>query len=599
MKTIKSAVKPRLASVGMLTLVSLLAPLSSMAQGPVGNAPLVNIKGGVPQVVNPSENEFQRQSHFLSFVGSYIPESADSARAYYNAIDPGNTKKTFADWLKNAGFIGQTTDWNQFGPQKFACDLPGCNYPKLNLDGTPKYGPNIINTDSHVIVLNAADLGFVRNQFIRCVDPANPKSTSPCSASNPKIYTYLENYPVNPFAAGSGGSNFGATSLASPSTGYPFKSEVDAAINSAIERPVGQFKNSAKTDRIADVAFEWAPPATNPTSSTRFGQLYAYIFVHDNRLVTTLNPLGIVETTDFPAIFDGTSIIDFKAGNGTPTTIKVPPPPGLADKFAPNLDGVGFKQHPGVCLVCHGGAPTNLTSTGAYPRQGNINGFRFLPLDNANLLFPSAAFTPDPILTQGFTLDFTQSAQEAQIKAYNLAVLRTVPVYKESDGTGAVRVPHLREIITGWYSTGGNYSDDTSMSGSTQKANWVPKGWREVQNGGTAPLGAEQLYREVVGPSCRSCHFTRELSLDFGTYANFHQESDLQQLTLLAQCKQDHNADPKAKFMPLALLTFVRFWETQTGTHTLSDSTALTNEVDRLARDFGFSSVNGYCGTNP
>src|SRR2546430_12707460 len=34
----------------------------------------------IPNVVNPNENEFQRESHFLTFIGSYIPETADSAR---------------------------------------------------------------------------------------------------------------------------------------------------------------------------------------------------------------------------------------------------------------------------------------------------------------------------------------------------------------------------------------------------------------------------------------------------------------------------------------------------------------------------------------
>jgi hypothetical protein len=86
---------------------------------------------------------------------------------------------------------------------------------------------NIINADSHVIVLNASDLGFVRNQFIRC----RPS----CSALNPIIYTYLENYLVNPFAAsGNGGSGFPIR------TGYPTQDEAAAAINSAVSRPLGE-----------------------------------------------------------------------------------------------------------------------------------------------------------------------------------------------------------------------------------------------------------------------------------------------------------------------------------------------------------------------
>jgi hypothetical protein len=505
---------------------------------------------GVPNVVNPHENAFQTQTHFLTFIGSYIPESAASAQAYYAAIDPNNTKPTFPQWLVNAGFISDVSQWHPSGAQDIRTGQPA-----------GVYGDNIINTDSHVIVLNAADLGFVRNQFIRC----KPS----CTAQNPIIYTYLENYPVAPFttsATSSTPTGFPANS------GYPNPTEATAAINSAITRPLGTL-NGFNVERIADVAFEWAPPATNPTSSARFGQLYAYQFGHDLAH-------GITETLNFRPEDVGKQIIDFKAANGTTLTIQP------TDKFAPNLDGAGFKQHPGVCLICHGGAPTNLTSTGAYPRQGNINGFRFLPLDVANLLFT----------TDGGPL--TQAAQEAQIKEYNKVVLLTVPKFAEADGTGAVRVPHLREVILGWYA---GFPGDTTMSSPIQNSEFLPVGWREPMHGGTAPAGSESLYKNVVSPSCRSCHFNRELSLDFGTAANFHQESDLQQLALIAACKQD-NPDPGAKFMPLALLTFERFWQTQHSPQTLSDGTVLDHVVDQLAAAFGFGSpdgVNNYCATNP
>jgi len=556
----------------------------------------------VPNVVNPGENEFQRESHYLSFLGSYIAESPNSASAYYAAIDPTNAKANFPDWLKKAGFIGQTSDWNPSGPQLFACDQPGCNYPKLNPDGTPRYGPNIINTDSHAIVLNAADLGFVRNQFIRCVDPANAKSTNPCAARNPKIYTYLENYPVAPFSGvvvgtdppftcsgPSGGVVESVVSCFPTLSGYPTDPEATAAIQSAISRPFGvKWKNGKlvpiDTARIADVAFEWAPPVGNPNSSTRFGQLYAYQVGNDASG-------KITETLDYGPNFDQAKIVDFQAGGFNQLTINA-----ATDKFAPNLDGVGFKQHPGVCLVCHGGAPAFVPTGGPYPRAGNINGFRFLPLDNANLLFPTVAFQVTTALPAGFTHDFTLDAQERQIREYNIAVLKTVPTYAETDDQGTARVPHLREVILGWYE---GFPGDTTMSNPKQNPLFIPKGWREAPNG-PAPNGAEALYKEVVGPSCRSCHFNRELSLDFGTYANFHQESDLQQLSFLGSCKQDNNANPNAKFMPLALLTFVRFWETQNGTtHVLTGGTTLSNEVDRLARDFHFSSVQGYCNTHP
>jgi hypothetical protein len=611
MKTVKSAVKTWLARVSVLALVSLLVPVYSMGQcllsqpaPPPGQLP--TSVAGVPIVVSPpSECELQLESHFLTFIGSFRPEDANSSTAYYNTIDPLDpithqpSKPTFQKWLVRAGFIKNEGQWHNFGKQVIACDLGtanGCDVPAHNPDGSLNYGDNIINTDSHAIVLNAADLGFVRNQFIRCIDPSNLNSTTPCKAKNPIIYTYLENYPVEPYTQGVNGSGFPFTS------GYPHQDEAALAINSALNRPIGMapFNPAISTDpnlatvcnpassgcldRIADVAFEWAPPASNPKSSTRFGQLYAYQFFPAAHNV-------ISETVNFTDAFVSGAvhtITDFKTG----ALLDVM----HGDKFAPNLDFVGFKQHPGVCLICHGGAPASVPTGGPYPRSGNINGFRFLPLDNVNLLFSS---DHGPEATSRLN-------QEAQIKEYNLAVLRTVPTYAETDDQGVTRVAHLREVITGWYSTGGKYSDDTSLSGNFQKSDWVPKGWREPPNG-TAPAGAEQVYHEVLGPTCRSCHFNRELSLDFGTYANFHQESDLQQLALIAECKQGHPdpPDPNAKFMPLALLTFNRFWQTQVHSQTLpplGDSpftVTLDHVVDLLAKDFGFGTVSGYCATNP
>jgi len=581
-----------------LVLACLLVPLSVMAQHQP-QAQLTTIPN-VPQVVNPNETDLQRQTHFLTFVGSYKPESAASARAYYNTIDPINpitglpSKPNFTDWLVNAGFIGQASDWRPSGTQTVITNQPGCSGTK-----TCTYGPNIVNADSHVIVLNAADLGFVRNQFIRCVPS--------CTAKNPKIYTYLENYPVAPFTGVLGGTPTAPT-CTGPSvgvaetiascfptlSGYPTEVEATAAIHSALTRPLGDTNGNICApatagclSRIADVAFEWAPSATNPKSGN-FGQLYAYQFDQDP--VTG----QITETVNFaPELVGKGQVIDFTNLGNPSTYITI----AAGDKFAPNLDFVGFKQHPGVCLVCHGGKPVSVAAGQPYPHGGNISEFRFLPLDVKNLMFPSTIF-PDIPENGG---DFTLAGQQLQIKAYNLEVLLTVPTYKESDGTGSTRVAALREVITGWYSTGGNYSNDTTMQSNVQNSDWIPRGWRESPNG-TAPSGAEDVYKHVVGPSCRSCHFNRELSLDFGTYANFHQESDLTQLALIAECKQGNPdpPDPGAKFMPLALLTFNRFWQTQNNnTQYLGDGTPLTNEVDRLAQDFGYSSVAAYCATNP
>jgi hypothetical protein len=588
------------------------------------------LTSGIPTAFDSSQSAFQQQTHFLVFTGSDTPgENAATATAYYNAIDPNHTKRTFPEWLVKAGFIKNTGQWHPTGPQLIACDLgpaDGCDMPAHNPDGSLVYGDNVINTDSHAIVLNAADLGFVRNQFVRCVPS--------CTAPNPIVYTYLENYPVNPFAAkGNGGSGFPAFS------GYPSTAEAAVAIQSALTRPAGKLTTNplngqkcnddktagpvttdtafgCKISRIADVAFEWAPPPTNLSSSTRYGQLYAYFFVDGAPPTETIaQPASTVTpnvaTHTLQPVKGGLTADPVPANNNAYTGV-------TGDPFPPNLDFIGNKQHPGVCLICHGGKPSNLTSTGAYPHQGNISGFRFLPLDIRNLLFTSDNGGDQPalgLLSSPFgSVAYTDRGhQELQIKKYNQAVLLTVPTDKENDGTGSTRVAHLRDVIIGWYA---GFSGDQTMSSNVQNQFWqtkygrdyIPQGWLEAKDGGTAPTGSEHLYLTVLSPSCRSCHFNRETSLDFGTAANFMQESDILQLALIAQCKNGNPdpPDPNAKFMPLAHLTYQRYWQanasTGGGTQTLpypAPGLNISNTADQIASYFGFGSVAGYCATGP
>src|ERR1700752_4856292 len=163
-------------SVRKIWLVLFGLLLAGAATAAIG---LVTSEGtpNIPSVFNPDETNFQRQTHFLVFEGSDTAgETAQTSSAYYNAIDPptpanpNGSKRNFTQWLKNAGFIGQESDWRSTGAQTIITNQPGCA-------GTHSctYGPNIVNADSHVIVLNAADLGFVRNQFVRCV----PNCTAP------------------------------------------------------------------------------------------------------------------------------------------------------------------------------------------------------------------------------------------------------------------------------------------------------------------------------------------------------------------------------------------------------------------------------------
>lgn len=473
-----------------------------------------------PKVFLPTYAPADQQNNFLTFLGKYIPEDPTTARAYYNAIDPRGEKLTFTQWLVKAGFIGKESDWHPTGPQVIRTGQP-----------VGVYGDNIINTDSRVIVINDADLGFVRNQFIRC----KPS----CTAKNPIIYTYLENYPVK---------------VADTLFGFPTPEEAKAAILNA---------NNNRADRIADVAFEWAPPPDGSSPSTRYGQLYAYVF-HRNSVTG-----AITETRNW---FDDPDVLN-QLNNRASDAFPPLHPIVAGDPFAPELDARGFKQHPGACFMCHGGSPQALSSTGKYPRQGRVSGFKFLPLDIPNLLFTSDNDTGDSL---------SRAAQETQIKRYNQAVLVThgarlangfwkVPMVY--DDQGVLRTTHAIETILGWY--GGS-----TMPSPTQNTEFVPVGWREAANGGKAPAGSEEMYLKAVAPACRSCHFQRGIDADFGTVASFDaNKSDILELVLKPECQSD-NPPPGKRVMPAARRTFDRFW--------------LQNQDEPIKAHYGFTSTS-YC----
>jgi hypothetical protein len=102
---------------------------------------------------------------FLTFLERHVPEDAVSATAYYDAVDPGGNKATYADWLFETGFIDDPSAYSTTGPLVI------------------KSGAGV-TTVTH---RNEADLGFVRVVRTRC-EPG-------CGDPNPVIYSVIENYP--------------------------------------------------------------------------------------------------------------------------------------------------------------------------------------------------------------------------------------------------------------------------------------------------------------------------------------------------------------------------------------------------------------------
>ena len=403
--------------------------------------------------------------NFLTFLEHFQVEDSTTSLAYYDAVDPSNKRTTEAAWLKNAGFIASET-----------------NYVAVGSSGNPGDAEAQSNAFAFALYRNAADLGFVRRMFIRCV----PNCTT---AKNPNIYTYVENY----------------------------------AYLEGTPDPYSDGKN--RTNRIATVAFDWVSAADGSDPGKKFGTIY-----------TIKGPEP------------GTSTTGLREPGGIP--------------FAPNLDGGGAKENPGVCMTCHGGFP-KATVNGVYPDKGRLEGFKFLPFDLDNFEYSADA-------------GLTRVEQQAAFKRFNQAVLKTQKGKLSVDEQGVSRLPAGQELIEGWYA---GFPGDRTLSSPTFNNAFTPKGWREAANGGTAPAGSENLYHTTVVPACRGCHVQQDLALDFATQKGFAVFKDsIKQLVFRVECGLSNSPAGRddRKVMPLAHLTYDRFWQDDAQVSTLKQFLGLT-----------------------
>jgi hypothetical protein len=162
-----------------------------------------------------------------------------------------------------------------------------------------------------------------------------------------------------------------------------------------------------------------------------------------------------------------------------------------------NLDGGGFKFVPGLCVACHGG------TTGTVPPGGGDVHAHFLAFDLLNSLDYSSSS------------NLTRSAQEPAFKLMNQAVLAIEQDIALEDPTNFC--PAITNLIQGWYGPG--------LANDTANDNFVPSQWQDANSTSVLSLAGQAfLYRNVVAPSCRSCHETRAdpLFRDFRSFTNFN-----------------------------------------------------------------------------
>lgn len=222
-----------------------------------------------------------------------------------------------------------------------------------------------------------------------------------------------------------------------------------------------------------------------------------------------------------------------------------------------NFDGRGERVVPGVCTVCHGGAPNNLSEISLDQIAGldDVTRTQHADLSSSFMLWDLDAFLysdSDPALTQdrdkisdSLRERYTRAAQEAEFRALNQGALAT---YQGDPDRYAASI----KLVHGWY---GGYGTDSEcgadgtevmpaipevLPDGTFDGSYVQCGWR----------GEESLYQGVFARNCRMCHTQLETdSLNFDTFGEFFRSPSL----LSTRVYEDG-------VMPLARLTYDRFW---------------------------------------
>jgi hypothetical protein len=194
-----------------------------------------------------------------------------------------------------------------------------------------------------------------------------------------------------------------------------------------------------------------------------------------------------------------------------------------------DLDTFGVKYVPNLCTNCHGG-DSYRPADPANPSFADIDmGARFRELDYATYKFPTGRIAPDAV-------------EKDRFKQQNLFI--------KNAGSGCAS-DAIRELITGWYQSGGVDQDNTWYPGKGSSPSDPPK-W----NG----LPQQQLYLNVVAKSCRTCHVAFDddpgpSGINFTTYDQFKARHDFVKNIVLCDA-----AASGTRFMPHAVVTYRNFW---------------------------------------
>lgn len=204
---------------------------------------------------------------------------------------------------------------------------------------------------------------------------------------------------------------------------------------------------------------------------------------------------GATVTMEYDASLGNTAVSFYAFNGGTGVAPRI--------NFA-DLDGLGPKPLPHLCMVCHGGTPTSFNVDSkvhdAVFREFDMPSFKYS--GNRSWEFAPAVNTLTPL------------------ELANFAVLNNEVAAINSGGK-------VDDLITSWYNGGGNTPQQLSNAE-------VPAGW----------AGQENTYRDVYAKACRTCHISRPGIVD--SFASFS--------------FSDYSVCNSPKIMPNAYITYKNFW---------------------------------------
>jgi PKD domain len=416
--------------------------------------------------------------------------------------------------VNTGGTQNPTTPNRPLGPPYNACatqvtlsDFGLQFFPDIPVDGAFLHGlysfaaTNLSETDPHLPAglgeaLPAA-LDAATTAYYGQVDPRGLRTTLAC-------FKVTNGFPLKP------GESCAPVAGFTPPTTRP---EVAVAYANTVDLGFGREMHCVRDAQ--DVACyvtnygEYTPPGSG--SDTTKAQAAADALA------------GLPATPGATVAMEHTRIED---GGATGTPVVFSDPDRVVKFFAyfggarvnkANLDLKGDRPIPQLCMVCHGGQYPGGATLGApsFTTRNEVKlNSKFLPFDLQSLTFAAPPFD--------------QPSQESEFRQLN-EMVAAAPASDPLDPANTV----IQDLIADWYPT----------PTSDQVPDHVVAGW-------TGNILANDLYRDTVARSCRTCHVTNaEPTLRFHAAADFNTNLSSVQLRV---CKQH--------VMPHARRTHDLFW---------------------------------------